>query len=143
MKTTTVILPGVRRIGYVDCTKLQRRVDLHRICQTVIPILTEITEVFFFDEPTCSRKTEVNGADITETSTLKFVSATLLPIHLPLGFVVLDQNDQCWLIGQKEHPRPKLKVDMRCGFPDGDGGGFEYEITHISLRTLIKCVASF
>lgn len=143
MKTTTAILPGVRRIGYLDCSKLQRRVDLHAICMNVIPVLTDITEVIFFNEPQCKRKTEVDGSKRMETATLEFHCDELLPIHLPLGFVVFDQNDQYWLIGQQEHPHPKLKVELLCGTPDGDTAGFHYEISHTALKSMIKCIASF
>ena len=44
----TQILPGVKSIGWIDCTKLQPHVDLHGICESVIPILTAINVVEFF-----------------------------------------------------------------------------------------------
>lgn len=143
MKTTTQILPGVRAIGWLDCRLLQRRVDLHGICRTKVPVLTAVERINFFDEPTCSCKTLRESGLVTATASLKFHSDALLPIHRDLGFVVTDQSGNNYLIGCKEPPFPKVEVEMSAGAPDGDGAGFFYTVSHTALATLIECSASF
>lgn len=137
------ILPGVRAIGWINCDLLQRRVDLHGICQAKIPVLTAITPVPFFDKAECSCKRSRESGRQAATATLKFRCADLLPIHLPLGFVVTDQNGKTYLIGSREHPQPVVKVEMGVGQCDGDGAGYEYEITHTALETLFEVAASY
>ena len=139
----TQILPGVKSIGWIDCTKLQPHVDLHGICETVIPILTAINVVEFFGKAECDCKTEKQSANRVSTASLTFDCPSLLPIHLHLGFVVTDVNGQTWLIGQAEPPYPKIKVTHYVGYPDGEEAGFEYEVTHTSLCSLIECIASY
>lgn len=140
MKTTTTILPGVKSIGWVDCDKLQRRVDLHGICGTPIPVLTAIQPIDFFDEPECKCKTVKDANGYTDTATLKFSCGSLLPIHIHLGFVVTDTNDKSYLIGSKEAPYPKLNVELGVGDCDGDGAGFYYEITHVAIKSMVACL---
>lgn len=140
MKTTTTILPGVKAIGWVDCEKLPRRVDLHGICRTPVPVLTAINPVEFFDEPDCRCKTVKESGSFTDTATLKFSCGELLPIHLHIGFVVTDTNGKSWLIGAKEAPFPKLNVEHRLGECDGDAAGFQYEITHVAIKSMVACL---
>lgn len=137
------ILPGVKTIGWINCDLLQRRVDLHGICQAKIPVLTAITPVPFFDKAECSCKRSRESGRQAATASLKFRCADLLPIHMPLGFVVTDQNGKTYLIGSCEHPQPVVKVEMGVGQCDGDSAGYEYEITHTALETLFEVAASY
>lgn len=139
MKTSRQILPGVKAIHWLDCRHLPRRVDLHGICRMPVPVLTALSAVGVFDDAQCSCVTEREGGSFQDTATLKFLTHELLPIHLKLGFAVTDVNDKCWLIGSKEPPFPKVKVEHRCGLPDGDGAGFFYEISHVALKSLVEC----
>lgn len=140
MKSTTQILPGIKAVGWVDCRHLPKRVDLHGICRSPVAVLTTITPVEFFDEPECRCKTEKEGGCSTDTATLKFHCAVLLPIHRRLGFVVTDVNGKSYLIGGCEPPFPSVKVEHFCGAPDGDGAGFYYEITHNAIKSMVECV---
>ena len=143
MKKDYTWLPGVNRIGWIDCEKLQRRVDLHGICETVVPILTEITEIDFFDEAEAGKKTSKENGSRVDDAKIKFHCATLLPIHKHLGFIVTDNSGQDYLIGCAEPPYPKINVELGVGDCDGDGAGFYYEITHTAICTMMKCVASY
>ena len=137
------VLPGIRAIGWLNCDLLQRRVDLHGICRARIPVLTAITPIAFFDKAECSCKRSRESGRQSATASLKFRCADLLPIHLPLGFVVTDQQGKTFLIGSREHPQPVVKVEMRSGSPDGDGAGYEYEVSHTALETLFEVAASY
>lgn len=139
MRTTTQILPGVSAIGWVDCRHLPRRVDLMGICRQPFGIFTDITPIEFFDEPDCRCVTEKSGVGYSDTATLKFHCAELLPIHRPLGFVVTDIAGQSYLIGSLEHPHPTVKAELLCGDPDGDGAGYRYEIKHVSIKSMVPC----
>ena len=137
------ILPGVKAIGWLNCDLLQRRVDLHGVCRSRIPVLTTITPVAFFDDADCRCARSRESGRQAAVATLKFRCATLLPIHLPLGFVVTDQNGKTYLIGSREHPQPVVKVEMGAGACDGDGAGYEYEITHTAIETMFEVVACY
>lgn len=143
MRTTTQILPGIKSIGWLDCQHLPRRVDLHGICGTPVAVLTAVTPIAFFEEPECECKTERESGHSNDTAKLKFRCGVLLPIHRTLGFVVTDVNGKSYLIGSQEPPFPKLKVDMRCGTPEGDPAGYHYEITHTAIKSMVECVASY
>lgn len=137
------ILPGVKAIGWIDCSQLQPRVDLHGICMIRVPVLTTITPVVFFGEPDCRCTRSRESGRKAVTATLKFRSGDVLPLHVPLGFVVTDQNYRTFLIGSREHPQPVVKIEQTAGQCVGDAAGYEYEVSHTALATLIECVATY
>lgn len=140
MKTTTQILPGIKSIGWIDCRALPRRVDLSAICGMTVAILTDIHPIDFFDEPTCECKTKKDGGGYEDTATLKFLTGSQLPLGAALGFIVTDVNDKSWLIGSLENPRPTVECEQRTGVPSGDPAGFQYEIKHVSIKSMVPCV---
>lgn len=140
MRTTKQILPGICSIEWVECEKLIPDAALHGIVGTPVPILTERHAVEFFDEPECECVTENDNGNRTDTATLKFLSGDLLPIRRHVAFVVTDANGRSFLIGAAEQPYPQVKMSIVFGAPDGDSGGFEYEITHTAIKSLVKCI---
>ena len=140
MRTTTQILPGIKAIGWVDCRHLPRRVDLSAICGMSGVVLTDIHPIEFFDEPQCECKTKKDGAGYEDTATLKFLTSQKLPRSASLGFVVTDVNGQSYLIGSLEAPQPQVECNQQTGIPSGDAAGYEYEIKHVSIRSMVPCV---
>ncbi len=143
MHTTTLILPGVQAIGWLDCQHLPRRVDLQGICHKPVAIFTTIKPIEFFDEPQCECKTEKESGHSSETAILKFLCGEMLPLSHNVGFVVTDVTGRSFLIGSKEPPFPRIKVERTCGTPDGDAAGYKYAITHNAIRTLVDCIVSY
>lgn len=139
MKTITQILPGVKFIGWIDCSKLPGDVALSGICRIPVPILTDIHPIDFFDDPQCDCKTKKEGGGSEDSATLKFLTSDELPQGIPLGFIVTDVNGRSFLIGSKERPVPIPAPERRLGTPGGDAAGCFYEITHIALKSLIPC----
>ena len=140
MKTSTQILPGIKAIGWIDCRHLPRRVDLSAICGMTVAVLTDVHPIPFFDEPTCECKTKKDGAGYEDTATLKFLTSKQLPRGAALGFVVTDVNGNSYLIGSREHPLPIVEPTRQTGIPSGDAAGYEYEIKHVSIRSMVPCV---
>ena len=130
----------MRAIGWVDCDKLPRRVDLQGICGNVVAVLTEVTPIAFFGEPECRCKTERESGRITDTASLSFRTDAVLPLHRHIGFVVTDQNGKSWLIGAKEAPYPVVKLTIDFGTPEGDPACNIYDIEHTALKSLIECI---
>ena len=140
MRTSIQILPGILFIGWVECSKLPDRVACRKITGEMVAVLTTVHPVDFFDDPECSCLSTKKNGGWSEKATLKFHSHGLIPYTQGIGFVVTSQNGSSYLIGSKEHPLPIIDVDMKHGSPDGDGGGFYYEVTHTALRTMIPCI---
>lgn len=140
MRTTTQILPGIKAIGWVDCRRLPANVALSAICGMTVAVLTDIHPIPFFDEPTCECKTKKDGAGYEDTATLKFLTNEKLPRNPCLGFVVTGVNGNSYLIGSLEAPHPTVEPTRQTGIPSGDAAGYEYEIKHVSIRSMVPCV---
>ena len=139
MRTTKQILPGVKEIGWVRCEHLVNDIALRGIAMMPVPILTEIHNVPFFDEPTCECVTENDGGNRTDTAKLKFASEDLLPLKEHLAFVVTAIDGNSYIIGARETPFPVVKLTISFGDADGEGAGFIYEITHTAIKSLVPC----
>lgn len=139
MRSSIQILPGVKAISWVNCRKLPPHVDLHGITQNCVAILTDIHSIEFFGEPDCRCATEKECGNYKDTATLKFVCAIELPRTIPVGFVVTDIAGDSYLIGAKEKPYPQIKFNRVFGLADGVAAGYEYEITHIAIKSLVTC----
>ena len=139
MRTSIQILPGIKAIGWVDCHRLPANVALSAICGMQVVILTEILPIAFFDEPTCQCKTKKDGGGYEDTATLKFLTERKLPNGAVLGFVVTDVNDKSFLIGSLESPHPTIETERRTGIPSGDAAGYEYEIRHVAIKSMVPC----
>lgn len=140
MRSSTQILPGIKAIGWLDCRKLPRRVDLTGICRMPLPILTDIHWLDFFGDADCRCQSKKDGAGYEDSATLKFLASEKIPFGTMAGFVVTDVNDKSYLIGSLEEPRPQVEIERRIGSPSGDAAGFEYNVKHVALKSLIPCV---
>lgn len=140
MKTSIQILPGIKAIGWVDCNLLPTLIAQKAICGMNVAVMTDIHPIRFFDEPTCQCKTKKDGAGYEDTATLKFVTDTKLPRSATLGFVVTDVNDKSFLIGSLETPHPIVENERRTGRPSGDAAGYEYEIKHVAIKSMVPCI---
>lgn len=142
MRASEYHLPGIKFIGWISGDRLKQCVFLDGIVGQPVPILTDIHQIDFCNEPECSCKSEKSGKSFVDTATLKFLTASALPISREqnIAFVVTDIADKSWLIGSKEPPHADFKIEIRHGSPGGDSAGFYYEITHVSCKSMIPCV---
>lgn len=139
MKKNTQILPGVKSIGWIDCNKIFDDVVMYGICKKAVPILTDIHPIEFFGEPKCERVTKSDNHGRVDTASLSFATSAELPTGINLGFIVTDVNNNSYLIGSKEHPHARAEITERLGAASGDNACVLYEVTHIALRSMIKC----
>lgn len=137
-------LPGLRYIGWLNGANLKRRVDLDGIVGQPVPILTELHEIDFCGKVECSCKSTKEGNTYSDTATLKFFTASLLPFtrEKNVAFVVTDIAGRSFLIGSKEMPCTNIIPSLNHGFPDGDEAGFLYEIRHVACKSMVPCVIS-
>ena len=139
MKTSTQILPGIKFIGWIECRHLLRRIDLNAICGGVVPVLTDIHPIPFFDDPSCECKTSKDSRGRQDAATLKFSTDELIPSG-HIAFIVTDAGDNSYIIGTREEPFPVIEYERKTGSPSGDPAGYEYEIKHTGIKSLVPCV---
>lgn len=140
MNSSVQILPGVKKIYWVDCKYLPTRIDLKAISKIPVPLLIDLNPITFFGEVTCRRDTVKENGGWHETATLGFNSHEELPFSGHIGFVVIDANNQAYIIGGYEQPYPEVAIKKITGKPGGDIAGYSYEIKHNALRTLVDCL---
>lgn len=139
MRSSTQILPGIKAVGWVDCRNLPTHVALHGITQNRVGIFTDVNYIEFFGEPDCRCTSEKENGNYTDKAALKFVCAEELPKSIPLAFVVTDIAGESFLIGAKEKPYPQIKINRVFGLADGVAAGYEYEVTHVAIKSMVPC----
>ena len=139
MRTTKQILPGVKFIGWVYADRLIPDIALRGIAGMPVPILTDIHDVAFFDEPKCECMTTNDNGNRLDTATLKSSSENVLPVNAHIAFIVPDISDGSYIIGSRETPFPVIKRTIAFGNTANECAGVKYEITHTAIKSLVKC----
>ena len=135
----TQSLPGIKFIGFVESDKLQREMMLKALANLPVGIFTDITPIVFCGVPTCEAVSTYNNNGRIEQTTLRFKTLDALPTSRHVAFIVTDCNGQSYVIGQREKPRPIVKVTRETGTPDGDPAVATVEVTLYAQKSLIPC----
>ena len=136
----TQSLPGIKFIGYVDTDKLHREMMNKSLAGLPVGIFTDINPIGFAGVPTCEAVSTYNNNGRIEQTTLRFKTTDDLPTSRHIAFVVTDCNNQSYIIGQREKPRPIVNITRNTGTPDGDPAVCSVEVTLYAQRSLIPCV---
>lgn len=132
-------LPGIKFIGFVVAENLQREMMFKHLAGIPVGVFTDITPIAFCDVPTCEAVSTYNKNGRIEQTTLRFKTLDVLPTTRHVAFVVTDCNNQSYIIGQHEKPRPIVKVTRDTGTPNGDPAVATVEITLYAQKSLIPC----
>ena len=143
MRTKTQTLPGVSRIGWLDCRNLSSYVSLQHICGMKVAVMTDIHFLPDFEEASCECTTDFSGAGLSAKATLKFRTSAFIPDNGYLAFVVTTPGGENYLIGSQERPYAVMECDHSTGDPSADAAGYEYEIKHVAIRSMIPCVIGY
>ena len=135
----TQSLPGIKFIGYAPSELLQREIMNKHLAGLPVGIFTDITPITFCGVPTCEAVSTYNNNGRIEQVTLRFKTLDELPTNRHVAYVVTDCNNQSYIIGQREKPRPIVKVTRDTGTPNGDPSVCSVEITLYAQKSLIPC----
>ena len=140
MNSTCQILPGIKNIYWVECSKLPPRIDLQAVGELPIALLTDLNEITFFGSSDCRCVTEKENNGWSQKATIRFRTGSELPFYNNLAFAVTDVNGISFIIGARERPFPVVKCEYNAGSPSGEPAGFTYEISHKAIRSLVPCL---
>ena len=132
-------LPGIKNIGYVPSERLQRQIMLKHLAGLPVGLYTDVTPIEFCGVPICNSISSYNNNGRIEQTTLKFNTKKTIPTSSHIAFVITDCNEQSYIIGQREKPRPIVKITQQTGTPNGDPAVMEVEVTLYAQKSLIPC----
>lgn len=139
MKSSCQILPGIKFIACLPCRDVPANISMSAINNIPAVVNSDLLEITFFGSPECRCVTENINNGWTQKTNLKFHSSDQLPLSEPLAFVVTDANDDSFIIGSREEPFPIFNCERISGSESDEKAGFIYEISHVEIRSLIKC----
>ena len=138
----TQSLPGIKFIGYAPSELLQREMMYKYLAGLPVGVFTDLTPINFVGVPTCEAVSNYGNNGRIEQTTLRFKTLDELPTYRHVAYVVTDCNGQSYIIGQREKPRPIVKVTRDTGTPNGDPSVCSVEITLYAQKSLIPCSIS-
>ena len=133
-------LPGIQFIGLIPAEKLQREIMYKHLAGIPVGVFTDIMPIAFVDTPTCEAVSTYNKNGRVEQTTLRFKTLDDLSHSRHVALVVTDCNNQSYIIGQHERPRPIVKITQNTGTPNGDPAVLSVEVTLYAQKSLIPCV---
>lgn len=135
------ILPGIRRLWQLECSRLPRYVALTDICGGAVAIMTDtLIELPVLGSSTCKVVSERVAGGWKQTASLSVIVGNAPVEKKYTAFVVEDMQGDRFLIGSREPPYPVVKPSYNCGNPSGDAAGDVLEISHTAIRTFIPCL---
>lgn len=134
---SAISLPGIYKIGYLECSKLSPQLTMKYIAGVPIAILTDLVNVIFSGEPTCEAVSDNDNNGRSEKTTLKFTTTQTIPCESPIAFVVECVNGKKYLIGAKERPFPTVKITTISGTASGNVSSYSVEISHSAIKSLL------
>lgn len=137
----TQILPGIKAIAIADARMLMPHIALRAICDMPVPVLTDSTPVEICGEALCKCEDKKDGATHIQEASLSFHTTAPLPTAKHLAFVVTDVAGDTYLIGAAEEPYPRVSVTHTTGSTAGEPAGYDVEVSHKALRTMVPCIA--
>lgn len=132
-----VSLPGIFRIGFLECSKLSPQLAFKSIAGIPIAILTDITDIDFSGTPSCDAVSDYDNNGRIEKTTLKFTTTQKIPENTPLAFVVQCVNGHNYLVGARERPFPIVKITTDTGTASGNVAAYSVVITHSAIKSLL------
>ena len=136
---TIISLPGIKFIGHAPAENLQREIMNKHLAGLPVGIFTVITPIAFSGVPSCEAESIYNNNGRIEQVTLRFKTLDVLPLHRHIAYIITDCNNQSYIIGQREKPRPIVKVTRDTGTPNGDPAVCSVEVTLYAQKSLIPC----
>lgn len=130
-------LPGIRKIGYLECDKLAPQLMMKSLVGVPIAILTDLVNIVFSGEATCEAVSDNDNNGRSEKTTLKFSTLQQIPDNRPLAFVVQCVNGNNYLIGTYERPYPIIKITTDTGSAGGNISSYTVEVSHIGIKSLL------
>lgn len=130
-------LPGIISISCLPCKLVQRNSDLKYLSGMPVQVFTTPIPIDFKGMPTCETISQYDNNGRNESTTLKFMALSPVPLREHLAFIVTDANRRSYLLGLHEAPYPIIKISHSTGTPDGDPAVYAHEITFKALKSLI------
>lgn len=139
MENFAASLPGITKIGFVECELLQPNIALKHSSGIPVGVFAEITYISFFGQPSCEAVEEYDCNGHKVVTLLSFVSNDNIPTYKHLDFVITDASGASFLIGTKERQFPVIKSSALTGSPQGESNATTYEVKWTSICKPVPC----
>jgi len=132
-------LPGIVRIGYIDCSLLPADITLRALAGVPVGIYSFVEDACKIGEASCETEEQFDNNSQVEKATLTFRSLEELPTYRHLAFVIFTVQGDSFVIGCREQPYPTVKITGDTGSPDGEPAVRKYEVSFTARKSLVLC----
>lgn len=133
------ILPGIKKIGMVSTSDIPNDVVALAASGISITISATPSWLCLSGTPKVEVKEEFYNNSVYQKGTLTLKTAEDLPTD-NIAMVIIDAEDNIWLMGQKEIPHLTVENDNSSGLPGNEAAGKEYKIKLSAKKVLLPCI---
>lgn len=131
-------LPGIKTIAYMASNLLPQELCMQSLAGMPIYVSADMFNVPFNGEPTCECTLTNASNGPSESVQFTFRANEVLPSEYHLAFLVIDANNDYYLIGTKEE-HPLIERVRSFGTPESDPSTHTYTVSLTAPRALIPC----
>lgn len=133
-------LPGIVSIRYTDCSNIQPHIMQQACSGAIIDLALPSVPVAFYGVPKCECLGSLLSGCRQEKTTLEFVTSDVIPEGRRLAFIVKTASGKQFVIGSREPKYPIIEYSESTGNPSDDAAVRTYKITHVALKSMLRCV---
>ena len=132
----TQSLPAIKKIYIVKCSSLSPDIMEKHIAGVPVGVLQLPVEVEHYGDGTLEVEEVNEDGSVYEQVTLTYDTAMIPYMPVDAAYVVVDANNDKWLIGQKERPYPLVMALKHIG---KDRNVYTVKVTYTRKKALIPC----
>ena len=139
-------LPGIKSVGWIYSRDIPKDTAFRAVAGLPVPLsaMNGVQEnvVSLTGDAAWEADTDTEGNAEAQTVKLSFSTTDILPVGERLSFIVVDVEDNLWLIGGCDEPGVRLSRHNVSGLPDGEKKVTGYEAQFTAPVALRKCYRS-
>ena len=139
-------LPGIKSVGWIYSRDLPKDTAFRAVAGLPVPLsaMNNVQEnvISLTGDAAWEADTDTEGNAEAQTVKLSFSTTDILPVGESLSFIVVDVEDNMWLIGGWDEPGVRLSRHNVSGSPDGEKKVTGYEALFTAPVALRKCYRS-
>lgn len=133
------ILPGIKRIGYINNTDVPSNVVAQSLAGITLTIYVTPVWLCLAGTPRCEYDDDYDNKANYQKGTLQFTCGDILP-RTGLSFIVETVEGEMYLYGQKEVPCLINKLEKSTGAPSSSAAGYDYKAVFKARKVLLPCL---
>ena len=138
MECKNVQLPGIIRVGWIECNTLPPHMQLKARAGMPVETASDVNYIEIQGEAVAKRTAKHDRHGESESATLEFHTLERLPSRNKIAFIADCVDGHRYIIGNREPPYPVIETTESSGAASSERAGYDVKVSHVGVKAMIK-----